>query len=185
MVTKKAAAKKPAARKPAAKSKDASSIADMIVNQTEMAKILGVTPRWLRIMATEGNVPVEGRGKFLVGAVVQAYAAFLKEGATKKTGSTSMDALREEKAIDLRLNRARKDRELISLDEALGFFSEVTGQFVSYLSGLPAEITGVPRERQRLNEIIDKGRQRLADNLAKARANFKAGRETFDAEAEE
>lgn len=177
--------KKPAVKAAAKPEPKPPKLVDMIVNQTEMAEAMGVTTRWLRIMATDGIVQADGRGKFHVGRTFQAYAAYLKEGATKKTGSSSIDELRAEKTKDIVLERARKDRELVSMDEALAFFGELAGVFVSYLSGLPAEITGVPRERQRLNDIIDLGRQRIADSFAKKRQTFESGREDPDAEDED
>lgn len=175
------------AKSPASKPKAALpvKVADQIVNQTEMAEILGVTTRWLRQMVTEELVPMEGRGKFKVGEVVQAYAVFLREGATKKTGTESLDRLREEKALEIRLNRERKDRTLISIDEAIGVVDDVVGMFVASLTGLPAQITGVPRERQRLNDIFDTERQRLADRFSERRTALLAGRSDLDPAAED
>lgn len=180
--TSKRPAKSPAStRKAAAPAR----VADQLVNQTEMAEILGVTTRWLRQMATEELVPTEGRGRFRVASVVQAYAAYLKEGATKKTGTESLDKLREEKALEIRLNRERRDRTLISIDEAAGVIDEIVGMFVSSLTGLPAQITGVPRERHRLNDIFDIERQRLADRFAERRAALLTGRADIDPAAED
>lgn len=180
-------AKKPAStkKKPAVKAAvkpepKAVKLRDVIVNQTEMAEAMGVTTRWLRVLVTDGVIQADGRGKFHVGSTFQAYAAFLKEGATKKTGSSTMDELRAEKIKDIQIERMRNDRELISMDEAMAFYGELTGVFVSYLSGLPAEITGVPRERQRLNDIIDLGRQRIADSFVKKRRAFESGLEDPD-----
>lgn len=181
------APKKPtkAAAKKAPRNKPAEKPADLVVSQTEMAEILGVTTRWLRQMVAEDLVPAEGRGRFRIGDTVRAYASFLKDGAEKKTGSTTMDELRQEKALEIRMNRARKDRDLIALDEALGVTDEIVGIFVAYLSGLPAEITGVPRERQRLNEIIDGGRLRLADRFAEKIKALGTGEEDPNSEAED
>lgn len=160
--------------------------ADLIINQTEMAEVLGITSRRLRQLEKEEQVITsEGVGKFRLSHVVQAYIAYRAEGATKKYGSESADRLREEKMLDIRLNRMRKDRELISLDEALSFSDELVGLFVSYLTGLPAEITGVPRERQRLHDIIDKGRLKLADRLTKKISTLRTGSEDPDAEDED
>lgn len=175
-----------AKRAPATKKAEPVKPANMIVNQTEMAEILGITPRRLRQLEKEEEVIVsEGTGKFHVGKIVQAYVAYRSEGAVRKSGSESMDRMREEKTLDIRLNRMRKDRELIALDEAVFVAEELSGLFLSYLIGLPAEITGVPRERQRLNDIIDKGRLRLADRLAEKIAALRTGQETSDAEAED
>ncbi|MCO5730092.1 hypothetical protein [Rhizobium sp. SSA_523] len=158
---------------------------DLIVSSNEMADILGVTTRRLTQLVSEHGIPSEGRGRFRIASVVQSYATFLKEGATKKTGTESLDVLRNEKALDIRLARARKDREVIALDEAVSAVEEVTGMYVASLTGLPAQITGVPRERQRLNDIFDAERLRLTDRFAKRIATLRTGEEDPDAEAED
>lgn len=175
---------KRATKKPAAKEKGVRA-PDLIVSSNEMAEILGVTTRRLTQLVTEHDIPSEGRGKFRIASVVTAYANFLKEGATKKTGTESLDRLREEKALEIRLNRERKDRTLISIDEAIGVIDDVTGLYVSSLTGLPAQITGVPRERQRLNDIFDIERQRLADRFTERRKALLEGRADLDPEAED
>lgn len=160
--------------------------ADLIINQTEMAEVLGITPRRLRQLEKEEQVITsEGVGKFHLSHVVQSYIAYRAEGAIKKSGSESLDRLRDEKALDARMTRLRKDRELITLDEALGIADEITGLFLSFLNGLPAEITGVPRERQRLNDIIDRGRLRLSDRFTEKIASLRSGQEAADAEDED
>jgi len=167
----------------AAKSK--TPLADTLASTQDMAAVLGVTPRWLSKMVTDGIVPQVSRGRFKLGEVVQAYSVFLKQGAEKNTGSISLDRLRDEKAKEIQLNRLRKDRALIDLDEALGVIDQVTGMFVSSLNGLPAQITGVPRERQRLDGIFDTERQRLADRFAEKREALRTGGAALDPESED
>lgn len=150
-----------------------------------MAAVLGLTPRRLQIMVKEGIVPSLGRGRFRLCDVVQAYAGFLKEGADRKAGSDSLDRVREERALEIQMNRLRKDRELISLPEAVSVVDQITGLFVASLNSLPAQITGVPRERQRLNDIFDAERQRLADRCLQRRAALLSGSTAADTAAED
>lgn len=176
---------KPTVKKPAAKSKTKVAFADTLVSTQDMAAVLGVTPRWLSKMAADGVVPQVARGKFKLGDVVQSYSVFLKQGAEKNTGSVSLDRLRDEKAKEIQLNRLRKDRALIDIEEAIGAIDEITGIFVASLNSLPAQITGVPRERQRLDGIFDTERQRLADRFAEKRSSLLTGHSASDAEAED
>lgn len=176
---------KPAAlKKPGRKPKEIMA-GDQVISTNEMAAIIGVTTRRLTQLVTDHDIPTEGRGKFRISDVVQAYVAYRAEGATKKTGTESLDDLRKEKALDIRLARARKDREVIALDEAIGAVEELTGMFVASLVGLPAQITGVPRERQRLNDIFDAERLRLTDRFTKRITTLRTGEEDPDAAAED
>lgn len=150
-----------------------------------MAALLGITPRFLQMKVKDGTLPAIGRGRFDPSATTAAYIEFIKLGAERKTGSESLDRLREEKAMEIRINRERKDRQLISLDEALGVIDDITGIYVASLNGLPAQITGVPRERQRLHDIFDTERQRIADRFAERRAALREGRADADPAAED
>lgn len=170
--------------KKAAVAKPVNSV-DVILTTQGMAAHLGVTPRWLQSLVKDGTIPSLGRGRFDPTAVVQSYITFLKEGSEKKTGTASLDELRREKAIEIRMNRARKERELIPTELAVGVLQEVVGMFNAYLTGLPAEITGVPRERQRLNDIIDLGKQRLADRCGEQIASVVSGTPVADPAAED
>lgn len=159
-------------------------IADQAVNQTEMAAILGISTRMLRIYVADGVIEKQ-KATFPIGQTVRAYADHLKNGSAKKSGNTSMDALRDEKTKEIRMNRARKERELIPIDEALATHQELIGMFSAYLTGLPAEMAKDVRERRRLEDIIDVGKQRLADRLAKRLEAVRDGEQAADAEAED
>ena len=180
-----APSKPKAAKRPAPKKTVKAKLADMVVNQTEMAGLLGVSTRWLRELVKDGVVETDDQGKFSVGTTIKAYATFLKEGVETRSGSSSMDELRSERALEIRMNRMRKERDLIALDEALGVVDELTGIFVSMLNSLPAEITSVPRERARLNDIIDGARLRLTDRFGKKIEALRSGEEDPDTEAED
>jgi hypothetical protein len=150
-----------------------------------MAKVLGITVRWLSEKTKDGTIPSLGRGRYDPMTAVVAYIDFVKVGVEKKVGSESLDNLRDMKAQELRLNMARKDRLVIALDEALAVTEEMSGIFVTSLQGLPAQISGVPRERQRLDGIFDKERQRVADRLAERVAALRAGTSHIDPSAED
>lgn len=166
-------------------SKDPVRDVDIVMSTEGMADFLGLTTRRLTAMVSEGIVPAMGRGRFDLKAVSQAYTAFLKEGARERSGTTSMDILREKKAQEIDMNMAKKDRQLISLEEAMGTLDEVSGDFLALLSGLPAQITRTVRERQRIEAIIDESKQRFADRYAKKASALRTGGEDADPEAED
>ena len=150
-----------------------------------MARLLDITPRWLSEKTKDGTIPALGRGRYDPMEAVVAYVNFIKIGAEKKQGSESLDNLRDMKAKELRLNMARKDRGVIDLDEAMAVTEEMAGIYVTSLQSLPAQISGVPRERQRLDGIFDKERQRVADRLAERVAALRSGTSHIDPSAED
>ncbi|QKC91034.1 hypothetical protein EB230_23465 [Mesorhizobium sp. NZP2234] len=61
------------------------------------------------------------------------------------------------------------------MGEAVAALDRVTGDFLQAIGGLPARITREPRERQRIEAIIDTGRQRLSDKFDEMSNNLRAG----------
>lgn len=177
-------AKAPAKPAPKAKAKPKVSLAEQMVTQIEMAEVLGISSRFLRKLQSDGVIEAE-KGKFHVARTVRAYCDFLKVGSEKKSGNVSMDKLRDEKAIEIRMNRLRKEGQLVPYDLAETVLQEIIGDFNAYLSGLPAELTGDPKQRPRYHDIIDHGRVRLADRTAKRLKAFGDGNTSLDAETED
>lgn len=150
-----------------------------------MAATLGITTRWLQMQVKAGTLPSLGRGRFDPGETFRAYLEATKGASEKKVGSESLDNLRAVKAREIQINTARKDRSLISIEESMAILEEITGIFISAFSSMPARITGVPRERQRLNGIFDTERQRLADSFTERVAALREGRAFDDPAAED
>jgi negative regulator of sigma E activity len=96
-----------------------------------------------------------------------------------------MDAVRDERAKEIRMNRLRKEGQLVPYDLAETVLQEIIGDFNSYLSGLPSELTGDPKQRPRYHDIIDLGKIRMADRTAKRLKAFGEGSTASDAESED
>jgi phage terminase Nu1 subunit (DNA packaging protein) len=160
------------------------SLAEMLVTQVEMADILGISSRFLRKIQGDGIIETV-KGKFHVQKTVRAYCDFLKSGSEKRSGNASMDAVRDERAKEIRMNRLRKEGQLVPYDLAETVLQEIIGDFNSYLSGLPSELTGDPKQRPRYHDIIDLGKIRMADRTAKRLKAFGEGSTASDAESED
>ncbi|WP_421983357.1 hypothetical protein [Roseibium sp.] len=172
-------------KKPPPKAIRQNSIGPVILTAKGMHTFLGLKSVWFHKLVKDGVLPKVGTGAYDPMDVTQAYIEHIKDGATRQAASSSLDDLRDLKAREIKLNMAKKDRELISMDEALAVIEEITGQFASYLSGLPAEITGVVRERQRIDAIIDEGKQRLFDRFEETASAFASSGKASEAEAED
>jgi phage terminase Nu1 subunit (DNA packaging protein) len=76
------------------------SLADTIVSTSDLAAVLGLTDRRVRQLREDGTLPEAGRGRFVLGAAVQAYNGRLREQAAGRQGA-------DEDAPDLTDERAR------------------------------------------------------------------------------
>lgn len=146
-----------------------------LIDTATAAALLKVTPRWIQQLAADGWIKAAGRGKWPLVGTVQGYIAFLKDENARKTKSASQSAVQEARAEEIRRRIAREDRQTIDLAEALEALDRATGEFVQSLSGLPARITRNPRERQRIEAIVDGERQRLADRFAEIAGSLSTG----------
>jgi hypothetical protein len=71
------------------------------------AKLLMVTPEWVRRLTKDGWIAKTERGRYRVVDVVQGYIRFLKDEARRATKTASHNRLQE---IRARKNRIRLDR---------------------------------------------------------------------------
>lgn len=142
------------------------------VSSAQLAHVLGLTSRRVQQLAKEGVLARGPGGKFDLAASVQAYMASRQDAAVP---SVATDRLREARAVEIERRIALRDRELISLAEAMEKFELVTGAFLTALSGLPARITRNVRERHRIESIIDAMRSRLSADFAVQEDALKTG----------
>ncbi|MDR6954135.1 hypothetical protein J2X65_003503 [Ancylobacter sp. 3268] len=170
-------------RKPADVRRD--DLSGISLSSQGMAKHLGIKTRWLQQLVKEGTIPAIGRGQFDPDMATAAYCEFLRASAEKKVATGSVDDWHTERALDFRMKRLQKEGELIPLDLADAVTQGLIADFITWLQGLPAEISSTPAERQRLNGIIDKGRLRLADRAAKRQQALRVGNSAMAAQAPE
>lgn len=144
------------------------------LNSAQMAAVLGITERRVRQLAAEGVVKrADRRGRYRLVPSVANYISTLSANER----DAGLAPIRQERLLKLQRENALRNRELITLDEALGAVDEVCGSFVASLNSLPARITNDVRERRRLEAIIDAERQRLTDKFAEIQAQLAAGRD--------
>lgn len=174
------------AGRPSGPSKAAAEI-PVLVNTKQMAEFLDISSVWLNKMVQDGIITKHSRYEFDLKAVVHQFVAFREAHIKKRLGEqgSTTDRIKEAKVAEIARRLAREDRELITLEEAINTFDEITGIFISTLSGLPARITTVPRERPRIEAICDEERQRLADRFSEKRSALRSGQQAADAEAED
>lgn len=158
-----------------------------LVNTKQMAEFLGISQVWLNKLVMDGVISKASRYEYDLKAATHQFIAFREEHVKKRLGDkgSTSDRMREAKVAEIARRMAREDREIITMDEAMQVVDEVTGIFISTLSSLPARVTSVVRERQRIEAICDEERQRMADRFSEKRAALRSGQQASDAEAED
>ncbi len=170
----------PRTKRPAANAK----LPEM-VGSAEMAKCLGITPRRLGQLVTQGVIRKEGRGKFPLIFNVKAFIDFKVQGEVAKMAPSGADKLAHRKEQQIARRMAREDRDLIAMSEAEEAIEEVVGEFLTMFSTLPAQITRDLEERQRIENICDAQRNRLSGRFDKIAASLQQGRAAVEATTED
>ena len=126
-----------------------------------------MTAPYITKLVHDGVLPREKHGWYRMVECNHAFIKYREEIIARANQSTSADKLRDERAQEIRIKTAARERELIPLADALADGEEKAGLYLTSISGLPARITRNPRERQRIEAICDEERLRLSDRFAK------------------
>lgn len=145
------------------------------VSAGQMAEILGITPRWLRKLATEGVLQRVGRGQYPLIESVQAYVEHRADEGARKSQSTAAEDLRSQRAREIAMRIAKQERELITMEQAEQVTTDMCGCFLAVLGGLPAQISRDVAERQRVETIIREAQGRLSDELGRHAEELRKG----------
>lgn len=138
------------------------------------------------MLIKDGVFTPVGKSKLNLADSVQAYVEFRERFVESKVkGPTSADKLREMRQLELSRKIAREDRQIITLDEAMGTVDAITGIYLTSLSGLPARITRDLAERKRLEKIFDEQRQRLTKRFSKEAHALETGEQPDQADGED
>ncbi|EFO32120.1 conserved hypothetical protein [Roseibium sp. TrichSKD4] len=156
------------------------------VGSAEMAKLLGVTTRRLTQLVKEGVLVKEGRGSFSVCECIQAFTDFKVRTSVEQAAPSAAEKVHQRIEQILARKLARDDRELISLEEAIDAFEDISGQFLVCLSGLPSRLgRNDLQERRRIEKILDVERERLSGSFTKRALALRAGVAAFEADEED
>lgn len=156
-----------------------------MITMDQAAKLLMVSPEWIRRLCKAGYIPRVAKGKYPLVGVVQGYIKSLKDDEKKASKGASENRVRDARAAEIERRLAREDRKIIALDESLAAYDYATGLYLQSISGLPARMTRNASERRRLEAICDTERQRLATRFAERASSLRTGVDASDAYEED
>ena len=140
-----------------------------------LARLLMVTPHWVRRLTNEGWIPRPARNRYRIAEGVQGYIRFLKDAERRSSKSATASRVQEARAREIELRTAREESRLVDTDEALGFVDEVLGQLKAGLAGVPASVTRDLDLRATIGAAIDEQFRRAADHYQQEAAALRSG----------
>jgi hypothetical protein len=141
------------------------------------ARLLMVTPEWIRRLSKDGWIPKVQRGRYRVVDVVQGYIRFLKDEARRSSKTASLSRLQDIRTRKEELAVAQTERELVPLVEAMTLVDEVAGAVVARVNAIPARLTRNIEQREQLQREVDDALTEVADRIAKLRRSYRSGDE--------
>jgi hypothetical protein len=143
----------------------------------QAARLLMISEERIRQLVRQGHVPRSDKRGYvqLVGAV-QGYLRYLKDDERRSARSAADSRVRDARALEIELRIAERSRDLIPIEDALTAMAELAGMVRSELAGLPARLTRIIDERQRIETEIDGVLSRLAERAAQKAESLEADR---------
>ena len=100
----------------------------------------------------------------------------MKDDERRSAKSAADSRVRDARALEIELRIAERSRELIPVEDALNDMAELAGMVRSELAGLPARLTRIVAERQKVETEIDGVLSRLSQRAAEKAEGLEAGR---------
>jgi hypothetical protein len=141
------------------------------------AKLLMVTPEWVRRLTKDGWITKTDRGRYRVVDVVQGYIRFVKDEGRRSSKTASHNRLQDIRTRKEELAVAQTERELVPLVEAMTLVDEVAGAVVARINAIPARLTRNIEQREQLQREVDDALTEVADRIAKLRRSYQSGDE--------
>ncbi|MDN2582954.1 hypothetical protein [Aquibium sp. ELW1220] len=143
----------------------------------QAARLLMISEERIRQLVKQGYVPrSDKRGYVQLVGSVQGYLRYLKDDERRSAKSAADSRVRDARALEIELRIAERTRDLIPIDDALTDMAELAGMVRSELAGLPARLTRIIDERQKIEAEIDGVLSRLAERAAQKAEGLEAGR---------
>lgn len=161
------------------------SLASIVLNSADAARLISKSPRWLYQLVADGFVKKSG-SNYRPADVVAGYAQFLLDDKRGKAKSTTQQSVQKARAREIELRTKRAENEVIDTEESIAVMDEIIGTLKSTLDGLAASAVRDQQLQRSITEKIDAALQRAADTLAQRAASLrKHGTATGDQEDEE
>lgn len=150
-----------------------------LISGPELAKLVGVTDRQLRNLATEGVIPKPERRKYELRASVLAIIDRARSQAASAADEQRI-AFMQAKREALELQTAEKRREVIHIDEHHAVLDLIVAKVREEVIGLPARVTRDMDLRRKLETEAHATLNRLSKSLDDAAEAIRRGDKTLD-----
>ena len=148
-----------------------------LIPMGQAARLLMISEERIRQLQKQGYIPkADRRGVVQIVGAGQGYLRYLKDDERRSAKSAADSRVRDARALEIELRIAERSRDLIPLEDALADMAEFAAAVRSELAGLPARLTRIMDERQRIEMEVDGVLARLSERATEKAAALGSGR---------
>lgn len=147
-----------------------------IVNATEIADILGMTPKGVHGLVRDGELPRERRGNYDLKKCVTAYIERLRKkahGAERTSMEEEALLHKREQRLKAEIERKSMERDYIPREECEAGWQTLAGIAIAAIDAIPARAPStlincntIAQMRDHLRKESRNARQQIADELS-------------------
>jgi len=157
------------------------------VSVSRLGDVLGIGERWVQQLEAQGVLRKSARGRYPLAASVQAYTKFKVDSEVARANpeeSKPGERIKVERARKLKLENDERERQTVSMSDALIALDVIFGMIKVGFAGVPARVTDDVALRRRIEDGNEAVLRDLARRFRKASSAMREGRDP-DAAVEE
>lgn len=157
------------------------------VSISYLGEVLGIGERWVQQLEAQGVLRKSARGRYPLATSVRAYTKFKVDSEVARAilkETTPGERVKAERARKLKLENDERERQTVSMPDALIALDVIFGMIKAGFAGVPARVTDDVALRRRIEDGNEAVLRDLARRFRKASSAMREGRDP-DAAVEE
>lgn len=152
------------------------------ITVAQASKLLMITPRRLRQLAADGNIPTAIRGRYPLAATVRGYLAFLKASTERAAGNASA-GLASAKEKEIRLRLRQREAQIVDAEDAEHFHDFSSRLYRDELASIGKTVSRDPIMAGQINAALAAALDRFDSRFAEALPKLRAGIDPLSTDA--
>lgn len=156
-----------------------------MITAGQAAKLLMLTPQWLRQLAAKGYIPKAVKGHYQLVGAVQGYINWLKDEERRTSKVQADSGLKAARQREVEIRVAREEGRLVEMEDVEAVVSSVWTTLRAELSGLPASVTRDVALRDEIEKGLNAAFARSQGKFREASEALRSGRDPLGADGED
>jgi len=135
----------------------------------------------MRQLIQNGYVPKLPNGRIRKFESAAGWIKWLRDEARRSTKTSAESKVKEVRAREIELRIAQRERDLIPIEEALAFASDLCGAVRTNIDSIPARVTRDLSVRRTIEKEVNDALKRISDRAAELGQAIRSGSDLVEA----